>query len=92
MATHTIGEFYGNCETWKLYMEYLVWYFATNDMESADKKPAIFSVCDPAMYQLIKNSWTSEANQTHVHPITYNQGSGTAQKPKAICRYSKIQF
>ena len=42
MVTHTVGEYYGNCKTWKLYMEYLVWFFATNDMESADKKPAIF--------------------------------------------------
>ena len=56
MATHaTIGEIYAKPETWKLYTEYLVWYFATNGMESADKSMLyIFGVC--VTLQLIKNS------------------------------------
>ena len=58
MATHaTIGESYAKRETWKLYTEYLVWYFATNSMESADKLKSmlyIFEVC--VTLQLIKNS------------------------------------
>ena len=57
MATHgTIGEFDGDCESWKSYMEHLVQYFAANDVESADKNRAILlSVCGPTTYKLIRN-------------------------------------
>ena len=57
MAKHSsIGEFNSDSETWKLYMERLIQYFAANDVESASKQHVIFlSVYGPATYQLIRN-------------------------------------
>ncbi len=76
-----VSEFDGNADEWTVYADRLKHYFATNDVESADKQRAILlSGCGASTYKLMKSLVAPNALETksfkelvdlvqlHLHP------------------------